>query len=104
MVEEIDTIVKENSKHKRLLTESMQEIQGKMKRPNLIIGIQEIKDSQLKGHENVFNKIIEENSPNLKKEMAIKAQEAYRTPNKWNQKRQYSSCIITKTLNAQNKY
>ena len=67
MVEEIDTIVKENSKHKRLLTESMQEIQGKMKRPNLIIRIQENKDSQLKGHENVFNKIIEENSPNLNK-------------------------------------
>ena len=36
---------------------------------------------------NVFNKIIEENFPNLKKEMDIKIQEAYRTPNKWDQKR-----------------
>ena len=54
-----------------------------MKRPNLrIIGIEENKDSQLKGPENVFNKIIEENFPNLKKEMDIKVQEAYRTPNK----------------------
>jgi hypothetical protein len=51
-----------------------------MKRPNLrIIGIEENEYSQLKGPENVFNKIIEENFPNLKKEMAIKVQEAYRT-------------------------
>jgi hypothetical protein len=51
-----------------------------MKRPNLrIIRIEENKDSQLKGPENVFNKIIEENLPNLKKEMDIKVQEAYRT-------------------------
>ena len=42
-------------------------------------------DSQLKGPESVFNKIIEENFPNLKKEMDIKVQKAYRTPNKWDQ-------------------
>jgi hypothetical protein len=41
-----------------------------MKRPNLrMIGIEENKDSQLKGPKNVFKKIIEENFPNLKKEM-----------------------------------
>jgi hypothetical protein len=41
-----------------------------MRRPNLrIIGIEESEDSQLKGPVNIFNKIIEENSPNLKKEM-----------------------------------
>ena len=46
-----------------------------MKRPNLqIIGIDENEDSQLKGLKNIFNKIIEENFPNLKKEMAIKVQ------------------------------
>ena len=49
MVEEIDTIVKENSKHKKLLTQSIQEIQDTMKRTNLrIIGIEENEDSQLK--------------------------------------------------------
>ena len=53
-----------------------------MKRPNLkIIGIEEGEESQLKGPENIFNKIIEENFPNLKKEMVINVQEAYRTPN-----------------------
>jgi hypothetical protein len=34
-----------------------------------IIGIEESKDSQLKGPVNIFNKIIEKNFPNLKKEM-----------------------------------
>ena len=46
-----------------------------MKRPNLrIIGIEE-EDSQLKGPENIFNKIKEENFPNLKKEMDKKVRE-----------------------------
>jgi len=103
-VEEIDTTVKENSKHKILLTQNIQGIQDTMKRPNLrIIGIEENEDSQLKRPENVFNKIIEENFPNLKKEKAIKVQEAYRTPNKGDQRRKSSHHIIIKTLNAQNR-
>jgi hypothetical protein len=54
-----------------------------MRRPNLrIIGIEESEDSQLKGPVNIFNKIIEENFPNLKKKMPINIQEAYRTPNR----------------------
>ena len=60
-------------------------------------------DSQLKWPVNVFNKIIEENFPNLKKEMPINIPSAYRTPNIWNQKRNSSSHIIIKTPNAQNK-
>ena len=39
-----------------------------------IIGLEE--DSQLNGPENIFNKIIEENFANLKKQMAINVQEA----------------------------
>jgi hypothetical protein len=54
-----------------------------MKRPNLsMIGIGESEAFQLKGPVNIFNKIIEENFPNLKKEMPMNIQEAYRTPNK----------------------
>ena len=75
-----------------------------MKRPNLrIIGIEENEDSQFKGPENIFNKIIEENFLNLKKEVAIKVQDTYRTPNKWDQKSKSSCHIIMKTLNVQNK-
>jgi hypothetical protein len=75
-----------------------------MRRPNLrIIGIEECKDFQLKGPINVINKIIEENFPNLKNKMPINIQEAYRTPNRLDHKRNTSCHIIFKTQNAQNK-
>jgi len=74
-----------------------------MRRSNLrIIGIEESEDYQLKGPVNIFNKIIEENVPNLKKEMPINIQEAYRTPNRLHQKRNSSSHVIIKTPNTQN--
>ena len=54
-----------------------------MKKPNLrIIGVEKGEDLQLKGPENIFNKIIEKNFPNLKKDIPIMVQEAYRTPNR----------------------
>ena len=54
-----------------------------MRRPHLsIIGIEESENSQLKGPVNIFNKIIEENISNLKKEMPMNIQEAYRTANR----------------------
>jgi hypothetical protein len=69
-----------------------------MRRPSIrIIGIKESEDSQLKGPVNIFNKIKEENFPNLKN-----IQEAYRTPNRLDQKRNSSRHIIIKTPNAQN--
>ena len=50
-----------------------------MRRPNLrIIGIDESEDFQLKGPVNIFNKIIEENFPNLKKQMPMNIEEGYR--------------------------
>ena len=58
-----------------------------MRGPNLrIISIEESEDSQLKGPVNIFNKIIKENFHNLKNEMPINIQEAYRTPNRLDQK------------------
>lgn len=39
-------------------------------------------DSQLKGPENILNKIIEENFSNSKKKLPIKLQKAYRIPNR----------------------
>jgi hypothetical protein len=68
-----------------------------------MIGIEESEDSQIKGPVNIFNKIIEENFPNLKKDMPMKIQEAYRTPNRLDQKRNSSCHIIIKTPNTQNK-
>ena len=74
-----------------------------MKRPSLrIIRIEE-GEVQLKSIENMFDKIIEENFPNLKKDMPMKIQEAYRTPNRLDPKRKSPCHIIVKTLNIQNK-
>ena len=75
-----------------------QEIQDTMRRPTLqIIGVDENEDSQLKGPANIFNKIIEENRPYLKKEMLKNIQEAYR--NTVDQKRNSSGYIIIRTTN-----
>ena len=58
-----------------------------MRKPNLrIIGIDENEDFQLKGPVNIFNKIIEENFPNLKKEMLMNIQEDYRLQKDWTRK------------------
>jgi hypothetical protein len=100
----MDTAIKENTKCKKILTQNMQEIQYTMRRPNLrIIGIDKNEDFQFKGPANIFNKIIEENFPNLKKEMPMNIQKAYRTPNKLDQKRNSSWHIIIRTTNALNK-
>ena len=59
-----------------------------MKRPNLrIIGEEEGEELQLKGQENRFNKITEENFPKLMKNIPVKVQEAYRTPNRLDKKK-----------------
>ena len=72
-----------------------------MRRPNLrIIGSEESKDFLLKGPVNIFNKIIKEKFHNLKKEIPMDIQEAYRIPNRLDQKRNSCHHIIIKTLNA----
>jgi hypothetical protein len=75
-----------------------------MRRSNLkIIGIEESEDFQIKRPVNIFNKAIEENFPNLNQQMPMSIQEAYKTPNSFDQKRNSSHNIIIKTPNAQNK-
>jgi hypothetical protein len=87
-IENMDTTIKENAKCKKILTQNIQEIQDKMRRPNIrIIAIDENEHFKIKGTVNIFNKIIEENFPNLNKVMPMNIQEAYRTPNSLDQKR-----------------
>ena len=64
-----------------------------------IIGIEESEDSQLKGPVDIFKIFMEENFPNLKKEMPMNIQETYRTPNRLDHKRNSSHQIIIKTPN-----
>ena len=72
-----------------------------MRRPNLrLIGIDESGDLQHKGPANIFNKIMEENFPNLRREMPMNIN---RTPNRLDLSRNTSHHIIIKTTNALNK-
>ena len=87
-IEKINALVKENGKSNKFSAQNIQEIWDTIKKPNLrIIGIEEGKELQIKGPENIFNKIIEENFPNLKNDIPMKVQEAYRTPNRLDQKK-----------------
>jgi hypothetical protein len=102
--ENMDTTIKRNVKCKKTLIQNIQAIQDTMRRTNLrIIGVDENQNFQLKGPVNIFNKLIDENLPNLKKEIPMYIQETYRTPNRQNQKRNSSSHIIIRTKNALNK-
>ena len=90
-IENISTTINEDAKCKKILTQNIQEFQVTMRRQNLrIIGVDENEEFQLKGPANIFKKIIEENFPNLKKEMPMNIEEAYRTPNRLEQKRNSS--------------
>jgi hypothetical protein len=51
-----------------------------------IIGVGKNEDFQLKGSANIFKTLIQENFPYLKKKMPMNIQEAYRTPNRLDQK------------------
>jgi hypothetical protein len=74
-IENMDTTIKENGKCKKILTQNIQEIHNTMRRPNLrIIGVDENEDFQIKEPANIFNKIIEENFPHLKKVMPMNIQ------------------------------
>jgi hypothetical protein len=81
----------------------MQELTDSIKRPNLrIMGIEKGKEVQTKGIHNIFNKIITENFPNLKKVLLIQVQEASRTQNKLNQNRTSPWHIVIKTTSTEN--
>jgi hypothetical protein len=95
------TTIKENVKCKKIIIQNIQEIQDTMRIPNpWITVVDENEDFQLKGPANIFNKFIEENFLNLKKEMTMNIQEAYRTPNRLYQKRNSSRHIIIRTTNT----
>jgi hypothetical protein len=87
-IEIMDKIIKENAKCKKILTKNIQKIQDTVTRPNLrIIGIDKNKDFQIKGPVNIFNKIIEKDFTNLKQDIPMNIQEAYRTPPRLGQKK-----------------
>jgi hypothetical protein len=67
------------------------------------MGIEEGEEVQAKGIHNIFNKIITENFPNLKKDLPIQVQESSRTPNRLDQNRNSPWHIIIKTTSTDNR-
>jgi hypothetical protein len=67
------------------------------------MGVEEGEEKQIKGIDNLFNRVIAEKFPNLEKRRVTKVKEAYRTPNSQNKKRNTPRHIIIKTLSTQNK-
>jgi chromosome segregation ATPase len=79
--EKLDQTVKDHKSMLRKYNWNMQDIWDTMKRPNLqIMGVEEGEEIQTKGPDNLFNRVIAENIPNLEKERVTQMQEAYRTP------------------------
>ena len=74
-----------------------------MKRNNIrIIGIPEGEEEE-RGIENLFEKVMVENFPNLRRERVTQIQETQRVPSKRNPKRTTARHIIIKMANLQDK-
>jgi hypothetical protein len=67
------------------------------------MGIEKGEEVQTKGIRNIFNKIITEKFPNLKKGLPIQVQEASRTPNRLEQNKTSPRHIIIKTTTTENR-
>jgi hypothetical protein len=67
------------------------------------MGIEEEEEVQVKGICNIFNTVVAENFPNLKKKMPIQVRKAFRTPNRHDQSRTSPWHIIIKTKITENK-
>jgi hypothetical protein len=61
-----------------------------------------VRKGATKGIENISNKIVVPNVPNLDKEMINKVQELLKTPNRQDKERISSCHIVLKTLGIQN--
>ena len=95
----------EQEKEKRLRKneEGLREMQDNMKRNNIrIIGIPEGEEEE-EGIENLFEKVMMENFPNLRREKVTQIQETQREPSKRNPNRPTAKHIIFKMANFQDK-
>ena len=78
-------------------------MQDNIKHNNMhVIGIPEGYEEE-QGIENLFEKVMMENFPNLRREKVTQIQETQRVPSKRNQKRPTARHIIIKMANLQDK-
>ena len=96
---------KEQEKEKRLRTndEGLREMQDNMEHSNIRkTGMPEGEEEE-QGIENLFEKVMTENFPNLMREKVTQIQETQRVPIKRNPKSLISRHIIIKTANSKTK-
>ena len=97
---------KEQEKEKRLRKnkEGLREMQDNMKHNNIhIVGIPGGGEEEEQGIENLFEKELMGNFPNLMREIVTQIQETQRVPNKRNPKRPTERHIIIKMVKFQDK-
>uniref|UniRef100_A0A9L0RHC6 L1 transposable element RRM domain-containing protein n=1 Tax=Equus caballus TaxID=9796 RepID=A0A9L0RHC6_HORSE len=102
-LEEITQAEQKKEKRIRYNENSLKELWDNITHANIcIIGVSEGEERD-KGAENLFEEIIYENFPNLRKEIDIQVQEAQRAPNKINPKRPTPRHIIIKLSKIKDK-
>ena len=102
-VEEISQAEQVKEKRIKKSEDSLRDLWDNIKRTNIrVIGVLEGEEWD-KGAENLFQEIIDENFPNLRKETDIQVQEAQRAPNKINPKRPTPRHIIIKMSRIKDK-
>ena len=94
---------KKRKKRLRKNEEGLREMQDNMKHNNIhIIEIPEGEEEE-QGIENLFEKVMMENFPNLRREKATQIKETQRVPSKRNPKRPTARHIIIKMAKFQDK-
>ena len=96
---------KEQEKEKRLRKneEGLREMQDNMKRNNICVTRIPKREEEEQGIENLFEKVMMENFPDLMREKLIKIQEEQRVPIKKNPKRPTPRHIIIKIAKYEDK-
>ena len=95
--------MQEKEKRIRKTKEGLREMQDNMKHNNIwVIGIPEGEEEE-QGIENLFEKVMMENFPNLMREKVTQIQETQRVPSKRNPKRPTARHIIIKMTKFQDK-
>ena len=93
---EITTVEQNKEKKMKRMEDSLRDIWDNIKCTNIrIIGVPE-EEEKKKGTQKIFEEIIVENFPNMRKEIVSQAQEVQRVPYRINPRRNTSKHIIIK--------
>ena len=101
----VEITAEEQDKVKRMkrMEDSLRDLWDNIKcTNNLIIGVPE-EEEKKKGYEKIFEEIIIENFPNMKKEIVNQVQEAQSTPYRINRRRNKPRHILIKLTNTKHK-